>query len=68
MDCFRCGTQLSADEIAIYKRMVNRGAAQCLCIHCFAEEFDVTEELIRQKIEHFKKMGCTLFPCNAAKE
>ena len=68
MDCFKCGQILSADEIAIYKRMVNRGAKECLCIHCFAKEFSVTEDLIREKIEHFKKMGCTLFPCNAVIE
>lgn len=68
MDCFKCGGPLSADEIAIYRRMVFRGAKECLCIHCFAKEFSVTEDLIREKIDHFKKMGCTLFPCNAKSE
>lgn len=59
--CFRCGAPLSADEIAIYRRIVNRGAEQFLCIHCFAKEFSVEEKLILEKIEQFKKMGCTLF-------
>ena len=59
--CFQCGRPLSSDEIAVYRRLVNRAAEQCLCIFCFAKEFSVTEELIRQKIRQFKEMGCTLF-------
>ncbi|HIV18125.1 MAG TPA: hypothetical protein IAC82_02240 [Candidatus Merdivicinus intestinigallinarum] len=59
--CFSCGRELTSDEIAIYRRMVNRAASEYLCISCFAREFSVTEELIRQKIRHFKEMGCTLF-------
>lgn len=61
MTCFQCGRPLSSDEIAVYRRLVNRAAEQCLCISCFAKEFSVTEELIRQKIRQFKEMGCTLF-------
>lgn len=59
--CFSCGRELTSDEIAIYRRMVNRAASEYLCISCFAREFSVTEELICQKIRHFKEMGCTLF-------
>ena len=61
MTCFQCGRTLSSDEIAVYRRLVNRAAEQCLCISCFAKEFSVTEELIRQKIRQFREMGCTLF-------
>lgn len=59
--CFRCGRELTADEIAVYRRLVNRAASEYLCITCFAKEFSVTEELIREKIRHFKEIGCTLF-------
>ena len=59
--CKKCGAELSRDEIAIYKRMVNRGATEYLCIRCFAEYYNVTEQLVREKIEHFKRQGCTLF-------
>ncbi len=59
--CRNCGKELEPDEIAIYKRMVNRGAKDFLCISCFAAEFRVSEELIREKIRHFREMGCTLF-------
>lgn len=59
--CRKCGRILTSDEIAIYKRMVNRGATDFLCISCFAAAYRVSEELIREKIEHFRAMGCTLF-------
>lgn len=59
--CKHCGRILTPDEIAIYRRMVNRGAEEFLCLSCFAAEFSVSEELIREKIRHFKEMGCTLF-------
>lgn len=60
-NCKNCGKELEKDEIAIYKRMVNRGATEYLCIGCMAAYFNVGEDLIREKIEHFRKMGCTLF-------
>lgn len=59
--CRNCGRVLEKDEIAIYKRMVNRGATDFLCVACLAAYFSVSEELVKEKIEHFRKMGCTLF-------
>ena len=59
--CKTCGRKLVNDEIALYKRMVNRGASEYLCLTCFAAYFRVTEDLLKEKIEHFREMGCTLF-------
>ena len=59
--CKTCGRKLVNDEIAIYKRMVNRGATEYLCLTCFAAYYRVTEELLQEKIKHFRDMGCTLF-------
>ena len=61
MDCFQCGKALLPDEIAVYRRMVNRAAERCLCACCFAKEFGVDESLVWEKVRQFKKMGCTLF-------
>lgn len=58
--CKECGRSLTKDEIALHKKIYNRGA----------EEFSarlqqpvpgVSVDLLRQKIVEFKKMGCTLF-------
>lgn len=59
--CFRCGAELSADEIAVYKKLINRGAEKYLCIPCLSVEIKVSEDEIKRKIEQFKKAGCTLF-------
>ncbi len=59
--CMTCGRELHPDEIAIYKRLVNRGAESYLCISCLSAHFRVDESLIREKIRHFREQGCTLF-------
>lgn len=61
--CRNCRKELSRDERAIYKRMVNKLAPEeeLICKHCLAEMFDVTVEKIDEKIEYFKSTGCTLF-------
>lgn len=61
IQCKECGSILESDEIAIYRRIVNRNASDFLCVTCLAKEFSVSEELVRKKIVHFKEMGCTLF-------
>ena len=60
-ECKKCHRPLVRDEIAIYKRLVHRGATEFLCLTCFAEKFKVTEEQLREKIQLFRDMGCTLF-------
>ncbi len=59
--CTACGASLSNDEIGIYKKMVNRGATECMCIPCLAKKLGVTEGDLYERIEHFRRMGCTLF-------
>ena len=61
MDCKNCKKPLTDDEIGIYRRMVFRAAEECLCMECFSKEFNISVKAIKKKIEHFKKMGCTLF-------
>lgn len=57
----KCNNKLERDEIAIYLRLVNRGAKEYLCIPCLAEYFKCSEENIRNRIIKLKEMGCTLF-------
>ena len=59
--CIRCARPLTGDEIALTKKLINRGSTSFLCIHCLAEEFCVSEDLLREKIVQFRAMGCTLF-------
>lgn len=59
--CAKCGESLTADEIAVTKKLVNRGTKKYFCVNCLAEAFDVEPDDIRKKIQYFKEMGCTLF-------
>ena len=59
--CIQCGRPLGADEIALTKKMINRGSTRFFCLSCLAGHFDVSEEVLRIKIREFREMGCTLF-------
>lgn len=59
--CMVCKRKLERDEIALHKKLVNRGAHEFMCITCLGKHFDVCEERLREKIQHFKDSGCTLF-------
>ena len=57
-----CDKELLSDEIAIYKKLVNRGAERYLCIDCLAEYFKCSRKAIKDKIDYYRKSGeCTLF-------
>lgn len=59
--CETCSRELTRDEIALSKKLVNRGTTRFWCISCLAEHFQVTEADLEQKILDFRAMGCTLF-------
>ena len=59
--CTECGRELKNLDIALYKKMINRGAVRCMCIDCLAEYIGVTRDDLLMKAEQFKRQGCTLF-------
>lgn len=60
--CRQCGTGLGLDDRAIYKKLVDRGAEDFLCIACLARYFNVPREAIERCIRYFRESGqCTLF-------
>ena len=59
--CRKCGRELESDEIGLTKKLINRGSTEFYCITCLAEMFECSEELLRNKIEYFRRSGCSLF-------
>ena len=59
--CAVCGKPLSQDEIAVTKKLISRGATSFLCVACLADHFEVRPRDIRERIDHFRATGCTLF-------
>lgn len=60
--CFRCGKHLESDAIPIYKKLVNRGAEEFMCIGCLAEYLKTDREYIEALIDYYTESGtCALF-------
>lgn len=59
--CRQCKREISGDEAAITRKLINRGTTSYYCTGCLAEAFDVKPEDIWEKIEYYKGIGCTLF-------
>ncbi len=59
--CAYCGRALTRDEVALTRKLVNRGARDFYCLTCLSARFDVSETVLREKIVQFREMGCTLF-------
>ena len=59
--CVACGRELTANEIGLFRKLVNRGAERFECIDCLALRFGVSADVLREKIEQFRRDGCTLF-------
>lgn len=61
-DCYVCGKQnLNKDEIGITKKLLGKNEQRMFCISCLAEQLEVTEEELVDKINEFKEEGCKLF-------
>ena len=59
--CKGCGCALTWDEMAATRKLINRGTREFFCVDCLAAHFEVQKEDIRERIEYFKAIGCTLF-------
>ena len=59
--CCVCGAPLVPDEIALTRKLINRGAQQYQCLSCLADFFGCSTDLLREKIAQFRRQGCALF-------
>ena len=59
----RCENRLTADEIALYRKLVFRNADEYLCMDCLAKHFDVGREKLERIVAYYHRTGlCSLFP------
>lgn len=60
--CKECGENLFADDIAIHRKLINRGAEDFFCIDCLADKLGCERCDIEQLIEYYRSTGkCSLF-------
>ena len=56
----QCSKLLTNDDIGFHRKMVNRGAHECMCIECLCEHFGLSVEKAHEMIDRFRQSGCTL--------
>lgn len=59
--CKQCGALLAADEIALHRRLIHRGAESFFCLNCMAAYFGCDRRVLEDKIAYFRSIGCLLF-------
>ena len=61
-DCYVCGRKnLSKSEIGLTKKLFGGQCRTFYCLSCLADELEVTQQELLDKIEEFKDEGCKLF-------
>lgn len=40
--CIKCSKLLTNDDIGFHRKMINRGAHECMCIECLCEHFGLS--------------------------
>ena len=62
INCTYCGKEkLSKNEIGLNKKLNHLQIERMMCLTCMAEDFETTEEEMKEMIEIFKRQGCGLF-------
>lgn len=61
MLCKACGKPISRDELGLSKKLLGRATTDGYCIDCLSRKLNVDEARLREKIEEFRRAGCTLF-------
>ena len=60
-NCKDCGKELSKDEIALTKKIIDKDSKEFLCLECMSYVLDCSVDDLETKIQEFKEQGCTLF-------
>lgn len=60
--CQSCNAPLTADDKAIYMKLISRDADSFLCIDCLGKKLGCGREPIEERIRYYRESGnCTLF-------
>ncbi len=62
MRCFRCGAELDTYDVGCYRKLINRGATECMCRDCLAARLGWERAELDRLIRRFQQQGCTMFP------
>ena len=61
--CIRCEETLTADDIALFRKLICREAEEYMCIGCLAKDLDFPRKKLDDLVDFFHRTGvCCLFP------
>lgn len=61
MICEKCGAEIGQLDVALTKKLINRGADRFYCKKCLASCFRVSEDYLIEKAIEYQKQECKLF-------
>ena len=61
MRCRECNVDLSKDEVALSKKLIDVDTENLYCLACLADYLGCDQDDLVIKIKEFKEQGCTLF-------
>ncbi len=59
--CLKCDKSIEKDILALNKKLLGRNIMKFFCLKCLAEYLELPEDLLKDKINDFKRQGCSLF-------
>ncbi len=61
--CIRCEGRLTADEIALFRKLICREAEEYLCMDCLSRDLDTPRKRLEELVDYYHRTGvCCLFP------
>ncbi len=62
-ECIRCEEALTADDIALFRKLICREAEEYMCISCLAEDLGIPRQKLDELVDYYHRTGiCCLFP------
>lgn len=67
MMCYKCGNNLTYNEIGLNKKLIGKTEKSYLCKQCLAQSLKVSVERLDEKQRCYIESGCCLFVSEEAK-
>lgn len=61
MKCRQCGEPIDALDVALTKKLINRGIEHFWCKKCLSMHFELSEAYLLEKAKEYQQQGCMLF-------
>ncbi|WP_195966845.1 hypothetical protein [Clostridium sp. 1001283B150210_160208_E6] len=59
--CSCCSKKLKKDDVGLSMKLYGRQIEKFKCVKCIAKDYKTTTKELKERIEHFKNSGCSLF-------